>query len=570
MQFFAHRLVNSKVIWSNGVPGSEILPDERAAILEQFSYVVQNGETFDNLSIDIFKKKIFDAERYGGDGISDNGGGVRVGVTGDFQIKGIGKNPLVGNIQQLLHSYGGLTAAEAIYEKIYTEIANLILPYGAKSISTIILTGPDGAYPKKTTFIDDGNSKRRVWGALAVRQNSLRLGHFVRAPHFDPAIGAQNLASDLARTRSVNKSFFRHCGTYDKFIEQISLAVARHAQQFAASRAATLAHGALTSSNLCMDGAWIDLPRATFVPSNLNLGGIDLVPSWQEPMHCNRLLKEVLHSLRKYNKLEFQLSQLDSYFEHKFAAAMVDNIGFILGIDDQVVRELPRSTWVVIANHLGIILNKPRIRQYGLIDQVPDIDPLCSFSSSLYESIHSPATARKKISQLLNTDESAASSILCSFRNIVHSVDNIFLAAGSKFSSIHCYIKSKKRSILRDFFQKKRLEGRLERCLEMAPWQDCEKALTSHLACVTWIFSKEYGDREIIYSDTRNTIYYENGNVVLNTGVHVTPVSYDELENTISHQNLVIEGYDFSIYTKRTILGVFKMLEGLSHRVVGN
>ncbi|HAI2223197.1 TPA: MchC protein, partial [Escherichia coli] len=40
--------------------------------------------------------KVFHAERYGGSGIQRNGGGARCGFDGNYQVKRIGSNPLVG------------------------------------------------------------------------------------------------------------------------------------------------------------------------------------------------------------------------------------------------------------------------------------------------------------------------------------------------------------------------------------------------------------------------------------------------------------------------------------------
>jgi hypothetical protein len=97
---------------------------------ELFSYST-GTELFqcDNLSTN--SSNTFYAERYGGIGIGTNGGGARCGYYKSYQIKGVGRTPLVGKDCETWHSYGGLSLFDAIYEAIYSKILNNVLPKGA-------------------------------------------------------------------------------------------------------------------------------------------------------------------------------------------------------------------------------------------------------------------------------------------------------------------------------------------------------------------------------------------------------------------------------------------------------
>lgn len=141
--------------------------------------------------------KIFHAERYGGSGIQRNGGGARCGFDGNYQVKGIGANPLVGEGTDGRHSNGALGAIHAIYEALWGEVLAQILPYGAVRAWAVLLTD---VYTDKAFDRSQGRSRR----ALLVREPVIRPAHFERAPYFRPRQEyADHLIHDARRVRSV-------------------------------------------------------------------------------------------------------------------------------------------------------------------------------------------------------------------------------------------------------------------------------------------------------------------------------------------------------------------------------
>lgn len=141
--------------------------------------------------------KVFHAERYGGSGIQRNGGGARCGFDGNYQVKGIGSNPLVGEGTDERHSNGALGAVHAIYEALWGEVLAQILPYSAVRVRAVLLTD---LYTEKA-FERSGRKSRR---ALLVREPVVRPAHFERAPYFQVKPEYSSLLiHDACRVRSV-------------------------------------------------------------------------------------------------------------------------------------------------------------------------------------------------------------------------------------------------------------------------------------------------------------------------------------------------------------------------------
>lgn len=98
--FLATRMLDGKVVWINPEWASdESLPadaDVFEVFRSRFACMIPNSELFSSLRFDQSAPVELLAERYGGCGIGYNGGGVRCGNLGKYQIKGIGKNLLAG------------------------------------------------------------------------------------------------------------------------------------------------------------------------------------------------------------------------------------------------------------------------------------------------------------------------------------------------------------------------------------------------------------------------------------------------------------------------------------------
>ena len=197
------------------------------------------------------------AERYGGFGIGDNGGGVRCGNVDSFQIKGIGTNQLVGSGANFMHSYGGLNLVDAVHEAVSTMIFENVLPVGVAKVFGIILLGKRCAYSNP-----DNNSSKPVeeFGALLIRESTDRSGHLLRAAQFDVKPEFSHImCSDVERIRSL----YRALASESDFINSIGRFLSGCANQIAFAHAVRVSHGNISPSNLCFDGKWVDLTRTS-------------------------------------------------------------------------------------------------------------------------------------------------------------------------------------------------------------------------------------------------------------------------------------------------------------------
>lgn len=112
------------------------------------------------------------ADRYGEILGSAHGGSGRAATIGSFNVKGIGRTPLAGALENVdwYHWHGCMWREEAIREAIFSKVAGEF-PYGAVPIIAVVdlfarVHGPQGA---------------GEWRSLIVRPNFVRPSHFLRS-----------------------------------------------------------------------------------------------------------------------------------------------------------------------------------------------------------------------------------------------------------------------------------------------------------------------------------------------------------------------------------------------------
>ena len=206
------------------------------------------------------------ADRYGDPrGTSPHGGSGRVATVGRFQVKGIGRTPLVGDATWI-HSHGLMSLTEAVCEGIHGEILDAELPFGALPVIAIIDCGETMKTPH--------DELRR---ALAVRPAALRPAHLLRAASF---VGATDLvvtpSPDAARVRD---AISRVASMSDADRSQINLPrdladlLDRLARQAATADALRLFTGGLFAGNVSLTGALLDfgVARALYSWASLQL-----------------------------------------------------------------------------------------------------------------------------------------------------------------------------------------------------------------------------------------------------------------------------------------------------------
>ena len=245
-------LSRAKVLWLNTRwftrRGLAIQCDEKLRsrtetwVLEQFAIGVGDG---------VDGERTVHADRYGDPrGTSPHGGSGRVATIGNFQVKGIGRTPLVGEATWI-HSHGQMSLTEAICETIFGEILDQELPFGAVPVIAIIDCGEIFRSPQ-------GELRR----ALIVRPAALRPAHLLRAPAFVPSPAAALVPSpDATRVREVI-AHLASMSAGDRTLLNLPGDIAEHVERLACQAAAAdvlrMFTGGLFAGNVSLDGAILD------------------------------------------------------------------------------------------------------------------------------------------------------------------------------------------------------------------------------------------------------------------------------------------------------------------------
>ncbi|MDV5169167.1 MchC protein [Photobacterium rosenbergii] len=314
VSFDAYKLNGTEVVWINKelIQKYNIEFDEdfiKDELIKNFSYV-SKGYTKKTRMVTNDKKQ-FMADQYGSRHEVCNGGSARCGLNGHFQIKGIGRNPLVAANMSESHSHGKLFIDEAISEAIWGEICHQHLPYGAIRTLAIIKTNTK----HKFGYLNDSPDKHC---ALAIREVSVRPAHFERCTFFWPEESYGYLRdNDANRVRKavpyLSKLLLgRAEGAFlgdalNKMIDRLSC-------QIAASRVKGIPHGSLTSSNISVDGRFLDFGTITAVPDFGNYvlaNGVGAV--WDDHELIESWLINFIDTLNHYSEGELTTSQVREY-----------------------------------------------------------------------------------------------------------------------------------------------------------------------------------------------------------------------------------------------------------------
>lgn len=293
-----------KVIYYNKELGFTLTASE---LMSKYNYItIDTALESDNF----LDRKVFFAERYGGDGISTNGGGGRCGFDGVFQLKGLGPNQLVGDRPRDTygnsHANGLLSLDVAIYEAIWAEVINIALPYGAVRTVAVIDLEHDFEEP------DQKHAR-----GLLIRLPVVRPAHFIRAIYYKEAkkdvisedakrvmLAIRKLVGFLPRQSFANKA--------SSLDEQLSLGMvelaSRYAKQFAAARAKRIFHQSISASNLTIDGAWIDLAGATVFSNKVWWEGFNIKKFLREYEPAIESIRDMCYYLFKYKVVTVEVS----------------------------------------------------------------------------------------------------------------------------------------------------------------------------------------------------------------------------------------------------------------------
>lgn len=203
-------------------------------------------------------------EMYGGAGLGANAGGVRCANVGDVQIKGIGFSCLAGNGTDKWHRHGAMSLQDAVKEAIFSEIFYAAAPLGA-----VRALGIHDLGVRFVTEIGRGKAPGSAPRALFVREQSVRVGHFMRSSFM--GVGPELAVREVARMRDGIPRLVNHLVPENEVVNFRSAAQAlvrvfdRLMHQIAVLRTKRLVHGSLIPSNFCIDGRLLDFTTSTAV-----------------------------------------------------------------------------------------------------------------------------------------------------------------------------------------------------------------------------------------------------------------------------------------------------------------
>lgn len=456
--------VNAKTLWVSSAAAF----NSNVAFSSRYSYLDCDTKCFSNVIIDNNNKTSANIERYGGSGLGGNGGGSRSANINDAQVKGIGANVLVGEGVPADHSYGGLDIYCAVIEIILTELLNKIMPLGAITNRGLILIDEHaGSY--------DG---AECWAVLLVREIPLRPGHLLHASDFKPRSSVNwGYRSEESRIRGIYRDLDQTAGSTN-FVRYLGNFLAATANQFAFARMSRLLHGGLSESNMSMDGKWLDVPLAGFVPAGRNWS--QQSDFYSEAFEAIKFIGQCTYNYTKYAKKTLNPQPLYNYYIEQLNDYKKLHCAFLLGIDSvqmDAIHDHEEVCKLCESFESIIISKKPEaIKSYA---QLNDRDPLDNEIISIWKGI---------ASSFGNPDSVAGNA--AAFRNILRKI-KLYTAREIKSLAV----QSIKRLLLCRFFYLKnsvdQARNGFSSIIEIAgPQLHTTSYIEQRIELINWIYEK--------------------------------------------------------------------------------
>src|SRR5713226_5946351 len=212
------------------------------------------------------------ADRYGGEGVSPALGAGLAGFLpyGNLYVKGVGFTPLFkhDDPDDFGHSHGGLGMDDCLSEALFGEVNENLFTTGSSRVVAIIDQGLHVTTPKGM----------RIPIALAVRAGAqLRPAHLMSRHTRGRALLEKFVRMTRATGQLVTRRDQRTGAELPDVRETMLRIIDDHARIAAESLRWRTIHGALTSSNMEMSGAMLDLPTQSSQPRTAPIRTLDYV-----------------------------------------------------------------------------------------------------------------------------------------------------------------------------------------------------------------------------------------------------------------------------------------------------
>lgn len=253
------------------------------------------------------------ADRYGGSGIGQNGGSGRALNLHGYNIKGVGRTPLVSALTPRSHAAGGAYLEEAVRETIFAEIVARSFPHSA--VPTLALIDLGVVQDWQTEW-----SPRKERRVLIVRPAFLRPAHFERAVGF--------VASDPREAGRDRDRVAAMLAQLDDLPARFEHLWRRWAEQLAHGFVFQLSHGNNTSSNIALDGRLVDFGAATALPSWARIAST----RWHQGVgeHFRDLaaaIESLGYHLKQPSRIDEQRRRAGRHYEHSLCRALLRRVG---------------------------------------------------------------------------------------------------------------------------------------------------------------------------------------------------------------------------------------------------
>lgn len=489
-----HRNENTKVIWINqnklGFEEGNLCKEK--VFRETFSYYISAHDNEPSKSAR--EELAVYSDRYGGAGTNSNGGGARSAYIDNYQVKGIGRTVLAHEERDVWHSYGGLTAIEAVYEAAMSLVCSNILPCGAIKHVGVISTGEESAFYYDLT---------PTQGALLVRRSALRPAHLLRNAWYKN----RDLLSDNARTKFSCQNFYNILGGEKTLQSTLHNFVLNCANQSALSFLIRFFHGSISPSNISIDGRWLDLANTGFTPSGKNYGGP--FPVHEEWKKVAGIIDELVYSINKYTG-----SNIDSDYLIR---------GYFDLFDNYIAFHLPAPLGLPYSNRVQKNKSKAdlikvlfrTVEGTGKVetewpDKVLYDDPFLRLIESLYFNFLKRNVAKDPSNVYI--DDICKEEYYQDFENLImESFEAIEKKEGVKSLgpyTLACAITSFSRFYLSSLYYKWNLEKEVRKAIERGDIRDCSSIIELCGYTSSLLYKKVISDPVLVYEDFKLKIFY--------------------------------------------------------------
>lgn len=508
------RIRDTRTVWINPAWKDDLAaefgqPPTAAGFARYFSYVSESNQCFDAVELDRSDRRTYQAERYGGGGVGTNGGGGRVGNFGKFQSKGVGPNPLARSTSTW-HSYGSLNLIDAAYEAIYSTVLDRVLPLGCAKIYGIVQTSTKGAY--KALHSDSGEIELvPTPGAIIVREPTLRPAHFMHASIFAPPKTAKLLRESL-RIRAVHKRLHSRFESDNQFIQFLGKFILASCRQFGFARAARIAHGGVTPSNICLDGRWIDLTEARFLSGGKNFRG--LTPFFQEPQVISEVVNQLLYVFGKTRASRFNVEPLMRYMQSSFDSCFTRYTLSLLGFPDAGLDNIAESDdgKEYAKAYAGIVMRDKRPVS-ALPDALDPKDPAIAFMHLSYGALVNAKKVLTELGSLLRCSSDEALKVATAFRDLFQSSVKAEGGAGVLPKLRDCAIASAVKTLrwayLSAYFYRHRVTSHLYYIVDSNNPADLGAVIQECIDQSTWIFDTVCRGKVVILQTAELSVQFD-------------------------------------------------------------